>query len=217
MQAKRILKRSYAFVAGSIAAVFAVALLAIPSTSQAGKPWHSVAADFDYVGECLTAATNIDDPSNPGGISCYNKDLFVPASANVLRITWSTTGDTHGGAALRVGCVITPASTGVPRFCNDFVGGAAGSGFYITKQKIPAGTGAGNCNDGGGGDGDCHDNSVVQIWCTQIGNEVPDVFNIDLRLASGGLAGNVFVEASTFMVDSTKLGDNDCVQRDVVL
>lgn len=186
------------------------AILASTTPSQAGKPWHSVTADTDFVGECFTnLAGNDATPATPGGISCYGTTQFVPNSANVLRIRWSTAGDTHDGDALRMGCRIRPASTGVWSYCNAFGTGAA-PGSYITKNKLPEPAGGTNCNDGGGGTADCHDNSIEATWCVPINGD--DVFDIDLRLASRDSTGSdttdldtVFVEASTFMVDSTKM------------
>ncbi len=181
-------------------AAAAIGLLAFATPSQAGKPWFSVVADEDFTGECLTTATAGATAAAPGGVSCYTTTQFVSGSANVLRITWSAAGDTHGGEALQLGCVITD-STGT-RFCNPAGTGAA-PGTYITKNKLPAGAGGTNCSDGGGGDGDCHDNSIEHTWCVPIVGD--DVFTIDFRIASSGGTDIVFVEASNFFVDSTKM------------
>ncbi len=190
---------------GLTAAIFGLLAFAIPS--QAGKPWHSVMADSDFFGECATGAPAGPSAAVPGGVSCFGTTQFVPGSANVLRVTWSTAGDSHNGAAVRLACRIRPASTGVWSFCNPTGFGAA-PGDYITKNKLPAGgTGATNCNDGGGGDGDCHDNSIEQTWCVPIDGD--DVFDIDLRIASSDPSGTggdfAFVEASYFFIDSTKV------------
>lgn len=188
-------------------AAASLGMLAFATPSQAGKPWHSVVVDHDFVGECNTAAAGVDgNPAAPGGLSCFGTTQFVPSSANVLRIRWSTTGDTHGGAALRIACRIRPATTNTWSFCNPNGTGAA-PGDYITKNKLPAGTGATNCNDGGGGDGDCHDNSIEMTWCVPILGD--DVYDIDLRLASSTGSDIVWVESSYFYVDSTKV-DGEC-------
>lgn len=188
-------------------AAAALGLFVFAMSGQAQQPWRSVVADSDFLGECVTAAPGTNDPANPGGTSCFGTTQFVPGNANVLRVTWSTSGDTHSGAALRIACRIRPASTGQWVFCNPTGSGAA-PGDYITKNKLPAGTGATNCNDGGGGDADCHDNSIEQTWCVPVKGD--DVFDIDLRLASSdpsgvGLSDDVFVEASYFFVDSSKV------------
>ncbi len=188
----------------------AIGLLAFAMPSQAGKPWHSVTADTDFVFECATSVATLNNAAAPGGVSCFGTTQFVPSSANVLRVTMSSAGDTHNGARLRVGCLIRPASTGVWSFCNAFGTGAA-PGFYITKNKLPQPTANTNCNDGGGGSADCHDNSIEQTWCIPV--DTPDTFDIDIRIGPGPeLAGGgnfAFIEASTFFVDSTKV-DGQC-------
>ncbi len=194
---------------GSIVAV--LTLLAVATSLEAGKPWHSVMADSDFVGECFTTALAGPSAAIPGGTSCFGTTQFVPNSANVLRVTWSTAGDSHDGASVRLACRIRPASTGVWSWCNPTGSGAA-PGDYITKNKVPSGTGATNCNDGGGGDGDCHDNSIEVTWCVPIQGD--DVFDIDLRLAPGALPAGAgipiaYVEASYFFIDSSKV-DSQC-------
>ena len=158
------------------------------------------------MGECATGAPGGPPAAAPGGLSCFGTTQFVPGSANVLRITWSTAGDTHNGAAVRLACRIRPASTGAWSFCNPTGFGAA-PGDYITKNKLPAGHGGTNCNDGGGGDADCHDNSIEMTWCVPINGD--DVFDIDLRIASSDPSGTgfdtAFVEASYFFIDSSKV------------
>ncbi len=209
MQTKRLLSRALASAAG----VLAVAVLAVGSPSQAGKPWHSVTADLHWQGECFTTSTTTADPNNPGGVSCFNKTVFIPRSANVLRITWSTTGDTHFGAAMELACLITDGA-GTTTFCQTGFGADFAPAGWLTALKLPAGGGATNCGggfgDGGGGDADCHDNSIHYEWCVQIPGD--DVYTIDLRIGSDA-GGTVFTEKSTFFIDSSKLGENDCVQR----
>lgn len=189
------------------AVVFVLGVFALASPAQAGKPWHSVIADTDFVGECATNVATVDVAAAPGGVSCYSNTFFVPGSANVLRVTVSTSGDTHNGARLRMGCIISSVNGGgVAAFCNAFGTGAA-PGSYITKNKMPQPTGITNCDDGGGGSADCHDNSIEQTWCIPIVGD--DVFTIDIRIGpgperSGGL-NIAFIEASTFMIDSTKM------------
>ena len=194
---------------GCAAAALGMFALA-PSTSQAGKPWHSVMADQDFTGECQTIVAATTNPANPGGVSCYSTTQFVPGSANVLRIAWSTQGDTHDGAALEIGCVISD-STGA-RFCNPGGTGAA-PGQYLTKSKLPVPTATTNCNDGGGGAADCHDNSVEATWCVDIVGD--DVFTVDFRIATSNAGDRVFVENSYFYIDSSKL-DGGCNADGVV-
>ncbi len=186
-------------------------LLISPETrvTQSVKPWKSVAANLRWSGECTTSATTTSNPAAPGGSSCYSKTFFIPGKVNVLRVTWSTTGDSHSGAAMQMACLITNGA-GVTTFCQTGFGADGAPSGWLTALLVPTGTGNTNCNDGGGGSADCHDNSIYYAWCVQV---LPkDVYTIDLRMGSSD-GGTVFTEKSTFYIDSTKLRDNDCVQR----
>lgn len=185
-------------------ALFTLGVFALASQTQAGKPWHSVAANLNWQGECSTSAVASSNPNTPGGRSCFNKTVFIPGSANVLRITWSTTGDAHSGTALRLSCVITDGA-GTTSFCQTGVGSDGAPAGWLTALILPNSANT-NCR----GPGDCHDNSMHYAWCVQIPGD--DVYTIDLRLASKN-GGNVFTEKSTFYIDSTKLHDDNCVQQ----
>ena len=180
----------------------AAGLLVFAMPSQAGVTIHSEAADTDFVGECATATPATADAAVPGGLSCFGTTVFISGKANILYIEVHSAGDTHDGAALLLGCRIRPASTGVWSFCNPFGSGAA-PGFYLTENKMAAPTANTNCNDGGGGPGDCHDNSIEQTWCVPIDGN--DTFDIDVRIATSTPGAIAFMEASTFLVKSTKL------------
>lgn len=212
----------------AIAGIFAGAVLVGPSAAQAGKPWKSMTADYDFTGECVTdlGVDEFDaDEGTTGGVACFTKSVFVPRSSNVLRVTWSATGDTHNGNSLWITCIITDARTNTRRYCIDGPSGAGGGAAgtprgWISAQKLPvAAGGATNCNDGGGGAADCHDNSVHYTWCTDVPRA--DVYTIELRIASSltgpesGLNDAVFVEDQVVFIDGTKIhGDNACVQRE---
>ena len=83
---------------GLIVVIFG--LLAFATPVQAGKPWHSVVVDSDFVGECTSFALAGASAALPGGTSCFGTTQFVPRSANVLRVTWSTAGDSHDGITI---------------------------------------------------------------------------------------------------------------------
>lgn len=76
------------------------------------------------------------------------------------------------------------------------------------------GTDTGNCNDGGGGTADCHDNNIMFSCCSQI---TPDTaattHTVKIRLADlpGGVPNVAFYERSTIYVDgSPNPGGNLC-------
>ena len=122
------------------------------------------------------------------------------------------------GAAMELACLITDGA-GVTTFCQVGFGADAAPAGWLTALKLPSQAPGANTNcfdpagavgDGAGGPADCHDNSIHYEWCVQIPGD--DVYTIDLRLGSDA-GGFVFTEKSTFYIDSTKLRENDCVQR----
>ena len=146
-------------------------------------------------------STVLPGPLGTGGTLVYTKTLFVPR--RTLFVTFSGTGDGHGGAALLMACLVD----GVP--CRPEGGSPTG---WITLQKVPTSpaipTTGNNCNNGGGGTADCHDNAVNYSWCT---NVTRGVHTVTLRLASSILAQPVFYERATIYIDNAgkKLDDDD--------
>jgi len=139
--------------------------------------------------------------STTGGTSSplnfYTKTVTVPAATgnNVIYVTLSTAGDGHDGAALLLRCRVD----GVP--CNGgstFTGGAG----WIVLQKIPDfDADSNNCNDGGGGGADCHDNSFTYTWCKAVLAGSRTV-KLDLASSNGGV---VFMEGTHVYIDSNSI------------
>jgi hypothetical protein len=161
--------------------------------------------NFDGTETATDKTVSSDPKPGEGGILAYRKEVNAPVDAT-LYITISTTGDTHGGAASWFSCVVDDY------FCNPGAGGAAGApAGWIALQKLPAANeGADNCDNGGGGAGDCHDNSIYYTWCT---NVKKGDHKVDIRLASSIERQPVFFEAAHFYIDATK-GQNHCSQAD---
>jgi hypothetical protein len=140
-------------------------------------------------------ATGLVSGGLGGGLLIYNTTVFAPASG-VLYVTMWTNGDAHGAAAHDFTCIINGA------FCNAGGGPAGGApAGWIRMQRTPAGTGATNCNNGGGGDGDCHDNSITYSWCKRVPLGLQAV---SLRMgvnAPAAVGKAVFIEKSHFNVD----------------
>ena len=68
-------------------------------------------------------------------------------------------------------------------------------------------TPANNCNDGGGGTADCHDNAIYFSGCINIGHHnLADPFSVVIKLANlpGGDANTSFYERSTIYIDGQK-------------
>lgn len=163
-----------------------------------------LSAEFDYFGSEAFTSFDANDNGGPlnGGIAIYRKNVFVPVNSNVLYVTLSTTGDAHGGAALCFtvkvdGQFINPGGQGAAR-CADGESTPV-SGWYNLLKVPVANGGASNCDDGGGGAGDCHDNNIHYTWCRPIapGNHV-----VEIRMASSN-GGTVFIEQAHFYIDSS--------------
>jgi hypothetical protein len=170
-------------------------LVSFSGGSLAG-PLNRLAAEFDFFGvEAFTDA-------NPPGIEIYRKQVSVPRNADTLYLTLSTTGDAHNGAAscftaLLDGGFFNPGEQGAAR-CAD--GGSTPVPGWITLLKLPNG-GAGGCNNGGGGAGDCHDNSIYYQWCTAVS---PGAHEVEIRMASDTVGSPVFIEQAHFYIDASR-------------
>ena len=140
----------------------------------------------------------------PPGDSIYTKTITADKGENILYITISATGDTHFGAASWFNCQVDSVN------CNNGTGGADGApAGWIALNKLPAATAITNCGvtgDGGGGTGDCHDNSITYQWCAvlppaSVATGGPHTVN--LRMASSDGTSTVFIEAAHFYIDAT--------------
>jgi hypothetical protein len=139
------------------------------------------------------------------GVVVYDKTLSIPF--DVAYITFSAQGDTHGGSALLMTASITN-NDGVTTVCQPMAnaGGAAAIGApWMTLMKLPTDGEAdtNNCNDGGGGTADCHDNAFSFTCCVLTkpdasGNPTQDV---KIKLASSIPGDEVFYEDATILID----------------
>lgn len=173
-----------------------------------GGALHRLAANFDFFGPGEEAFTAVDadnpDPLN-GGRAIYNQKVNVPHEHNVLFISLSTTGDTHEGAAscftAKVdGNFANPGGQGAARCADE---GATPVPGWVTLQKMPdAFERANNCDDGGGGAADCHDNNINYVWCARTKKGHHDV---EIRMATDTEGETVFIEQAHFNVDSVWL------------
>jgi len=184
------MKTARLMMAAWLAAVTIVGLWT-PSDSKAQTALRRLAAEFRN----FDGTESVTGAGVPGAL-IWTKTIFVPSSDNVLYVTLSTTGDTHDGAASWFTCMVDGA------FCNPGSGGAAGAPpGWIALLKEPAGGANANCNNGGGGPGDCHDNGIYYTWCTKID---PGTHTVELRMASGAPPALVFIEAAHFYIDSNQ-------------
>jgi hypothetical protein len=198
---------------GSVPLVTAVALATCLSASpraNADGPIIRHAANFFQFGggEFATSTTAVAGPGgmpgSPDGALFYRKTVRV-AGSNTLYVSLYTTSDQHQGAALWLSCRVDGL------FCRPSVAGAneAPSG-WINLQRLPQNfnnanggpNGASpNCNNGGGGTADCHDNAVAYQWCipVQAGSRV----TVDLKMATSTAGDTVFIEKGHVYIDSS--------------
>jgi hypothetical protein len=182
--------------AAAIAALMAVGI-AMPAGAQ--SELKRLVAERNFFG--TEAVTSAGVP----GIPIYSKTIFVPAGNNVLYLTMSTTGDTHDGvsscfAALVDGNFFAPGQQGSSRCGADGLTRVPG---WITLLKLPLDDNAAdNCNDGGGGSADCHDNSIHYEWCRSIRS---GVHTVEVRMAAAPAGSNVFIEQAHFYIDTNGL------------
>lgn len=165
-------------------------------------------AEFrDFGGETSTTVQAV--AGGTGGVSIYTKTIATSKGENILYVTMSATGDSHGGDSLEFSCNVD----GV--VCNPGPSGAAAApAGWITLLKTPTSTSNTNCNDGGGGSADCHDNAIYYQWCAVLPTAevlVGGPHTVNLRMASGNGA-TVFVETSHYYIDATKGGSPTCAQ-----
>ena len=212
---------------GSVPLVTAVALVTCLSASpraNADGPILRHAADFFQFGggefatsTTAVAAFNSPVPGSADGALFYRKTVTVGPS-NTLYVSLYTTSDQHQGAALWLSCRVNGL------FCRPSVGGAneAPSG-WINLQRVPQNfnnaqggpSGASpNCNNGGGGTADCHDNGVAYQWCIPV--EAGSRVTVDLKMATSTAGDFVFIEKGHVYIDSSLITQpNKCTPEPV--
>jgi hypothetical protein len=190
-------------IATAIAAGLVIAA-AVPT--KAAPELRRLAAQFDYFGAEAVTSLGVD-PAAPeaGGSAVYRVTVTVPAGENVVYLTMSTTGDTHNGIASCFSALIDG------RFFNPGTQGSAECGQagekvpgWVNLIKLPLDDNAAdNCNDGGGGSADCHDNNIHYEWCTRV---APGVHTLQIRMAATPAGSDVFIEEAHFYVDTNSIG-----------
>jgi hypothetical protein len=184
-----------------LAALLALLVPPILSAQQLNR-W---VAEFRFGAEQLSNAA-------PPGTLIYQKIFLLPATERTLFVTISTTGDAHEGNSHWFSAQVNG------QFCNR---GDEGAGFappgWIPLQKhfdydnvtyTTGGVSGVVGGDGGGGQGDMHDNGIYYTWCCPIDILRPGFNNLVQLFMATSFAGQpVFIERSHFYIDSvaTKL------------
>ena len=127
-----------------------------------------------------------------GGTQIWSKTVLVPSGFSTAYVTISTQGDDHEGVALQLECLVDNY------LCSPDFGGPSADApqGWITLLKhfnyesdylLPDGSFFSG-GDGGGGNGDMHDNSINHTWCV---NVRPGVHTFSIKM------GNSCGESST--------------------
>lgn len=155
--------------------------------------------------------------ANPGGTG--GVDVFTDTFSThdpIVYVTFFGTGDVHAGPAPANNKLFMTAEVsgnGQQVVCHPFdLAGGAGSptGWQAllhipTYSAIAAAKLVGSCNDGGGGPGDCHDNTVAFSCCV---NVTPDLIPgsshvLEVKLGNLDNVNPVFIEKYSVYVDTT--------------
>ena len=200
----------------NLAILAALTLLTASTALRANAaPLHRLASDFQN--DASLGGEEVFTNLPPPGRLVYSKTLSIPFG--VVYITFSAQGDVHNGSALLMKASVADAS-GTETACEPLAGqtGIGGGGphtfpHWYTLLLPPvssADTGAAsnNCNDGGGGPGDCHDNTIMFSCCAQIRPDTsspPTTHTVNIRLADlpGGDSNTAFYERSTIYIDGS--------------
>jgi hypothetical protein len=193
-----VLAAAGCFVAGSVSAADPSA----PPKRLLSKEFQNNTS-LGGTGEISTTAAAL--AAGAGGTVIYDKTLLeIPNDIDVLDIEFEGQGDQHNGSAL----LMNASVNGV--LCQPLLGQTAGGGGgphvqtgWYTLSHLPQSTTGTNCNDGGGGTADCHDNTIVFSCCARIESEDARV-QIKLANLPGGGANFSFIERTLIVIEGTK-------------
>jgi hypothetical protein len=203
------MKRDTISLVAAVLAVVFVAALALPWQSEAQTALVRISSEYKRwdSSEARTDAPYFDYFGYFGGISIYEKTIFVPRSVNTLYITMEATGDGHSGQGHHFQCAVN----GVP--CNP---GSAGGSFNggIVLQRHAGERGFSDFSYFYYLDADdLHDNSISYSWCAPV---TTGTRTVTIRMANdSSCCGDVkvFLEGMHVFIDGNQLPTaNRCTQ-----
>ena len=187
-------------------AVAVVCAIAFWPTITKASFLNRLAADHSFPSEQFTTAVAAANAT--GGSPIYTRTVFVPRSNNVLYITISATADTHLGAGQAFACTVG----GVPCINDPSSVGAGGApnGWLVLNKHYNYDTtysGGKSGGDGGGGQGDMHDNSVYYTWCADVRPNTTQTVQLrqgvwNLQDTANTLNATVFIEGGQYFIDA---------------
>jgi len=193
----------------SVLTTFAVMFAAM--SLQAQTPLFRLAANFDDTPFFERVTSDAPLAGGAGGLVTYQRTVLQPTGKNTLFVTISATMDQHLGAALAMSCNVDGALCGSLTTAGSIGAGGAPAG-WIVLGKMNRTDETLNCNDGGGGTGDCHDNVLTYTWC--VPNVAPGGRTVQLKLASladpdeDPTLSFVFYEGAHYYIDSTNFSNS---------
>jgi hypothetical protein len=155
-------------------------------------------------------------PDGKGGAVFYDETVKLPDDVDVIYVTFSGQGDAHNGSALLMTATVNDHLIEPLAGQSGFGGGGPHlqTGWYTLIHSSQSN--AANCNERGGGTGDCHDTSLYFSGCYRLSaaekkkhdddESAPKFARIKIALADlpGGDGNAAFIERSTIYIDRQK-------------
>jgi hypothetical protein len=129
----------------------------------------------------------------------YDNTVITTASTDIMLVTISAVGDTHGNNAGEVQCTVDGAPCKTGNIGSD---GASGPGWVVLERN----------------EADEHDNTVHYTWCAPIKKTTKNTHVVTLslaNLANGTCPNDVFLEQVNVIVEgyhagASKIAKNAC-------
>jgi hypothetical protein len=185
-------------------------VVAVPLVAQ--TPLLRLSAEFQNTSSGVSEASSSAPamPAGAGGTVVYSKLVPIPPAVDVLYVTFSAQGDVHSGSTLLMNASVNGALI-QPLAGQTGGGGGTMSGWY-SLLNLPQPTTSTNCNDGGGGTADCHDNTIFFSGCFRVRLSDRPNATVTIKLANlPGVGSNIsFYERATIYIDAQTDGQHLC-------
>jgi|SRR6516165_1027435 hypothetical protein len=197
-------------ISGAVSVMAAGLLLAGTVRADDSGNLRRLSAEFQNMTSLGTdrdiSSSEAAEPNGSGGTPVYQKNLRVPDDVDVLYVTFSAQADVHNGGALLMNATIDGT------LCQPLVGETqppVGGGPHLqtgwyTLLIPPEPPQVTNCNDGGGGSADCHDNTIYFSCCARLSKGQGKTVPVDIHLATLPPGSGSFYERSTIYIDGQK-------------
>jgi hypothetical protein len=197
-------------IPGTLTAMAAGLLLAGTARADDSSNLRRLSAEFQSMTSLGSdrdiSSAEAAGPNGSGGMPVYQKNLRIPDDVDVLYVTFSAQADVHNGGALLMNATIDGT------LCQPLLGETqppVGGGPHLqtgwyTLLILPEPGMNRNCNDGGGGPADCHDNTIHFSCCARLSKGHRKTVPVDIHLATLPSGSGSFYERSTIYIDGQK-------------